>query len=261
MKAVQSGGTTVTYFYDAADHLTQIQQAAGTGGANPTAAQTVGFLYDTANRPTTVTLPNGITETYGYDNASQLLAIVYKKADGTTIGDLAHTYSPGGNLARTGFPAALPDQQYDGNNRLTVSNGIAQAYHNNGALTNDGSHTYAWNNRDQLGAITGANSATFTYDAFGRRRSANVNGQVTVYLYDSWNPIQLKTNTGVVVESRLYGPGLDQIYARTRNGVTESFLTDALGSVVELRDGAQAKTVEYTYDPYGGIGATISALA
>ena len=46
--------------------------------------------------------------------------------------------------------------------------------------------------------------------------------------------------------------GLDVIYARTRAGVTESILPDALGSSLELRNGAQAKKVDYTYDPYGG---------
>ncbi|MGH8612598.1 MAG: hypothetical protein ACREYF_11340 [Gammaproteobacteria bacterium] len=36
-------------------------------------------------------------------------------------------------------------------------------------------------------------------------------------------------------------------YGRTRGGVTESYLTDALGSTVKRRDGAQAKSIEYTY--------------
>jgi RHS repeat-associated protein len=39
----------------------------------------------------------------------------------------------------------------------------------------------------------------------------------------------------------------------------ESYLTDALGSVLELRDAAQAQTVAYTYDPYGKTGASAAS--
>jgi RHS repeat-associated protein len=263
-----SGGTTVTYSYDGGHRLTQIQQAAGVGGGPlPATAQTVGFGYDTATRLTTLTLPNGMTQNYDHDNAGQLLAIVNKLANATAAGDLSHAYNAvgertatGGTLARLGQPAAIASQQYDINNRLVVSGGVAQSYDNNGNLTNDGVHTYGWNPRDQLVAVGGANTASYAYDAFGRRRAASINGVVTVYLHDGWNPIQLKAgNAGAVIENRLYGLGLDDLYARTRNGVTESYLTDALGSTVELRNAAQAKTVEYTYGPYGTTTSSVAS--
>jgi RHS repeat-associated protein len=85
----------------------------------------------------------------------------------------------------------------------------------------------------------------------GRRSTAAINGQATSTLYDGWNPVQLQAG-GVAVENRLTGLGLDVNFARTRNGVTESYLSDALGSTLELRDAAQNQTVEYSYDPYGG---------
>lgn len=77
------------------------------------------------------------------------------------------------------------------------------------------------------------------------------NGQTTTTLYDGWNPIQLQQGA-TVLENRLTGLGLDETYGRTRGGVTESYLTDALGSTVELRDSAQSQTTQYTYEPYGG---------
>lgn len=252
-----SGGSTITYAYDGAHRLTGIAQAAGLGGSVPATAQTVSFSYDTANRPTGITLPNGITLTYNYDAASQLTAITYKKADGTPLGDLAYTYNAvgdriatGGSLARTGLPSAIATTQYDVNNRLLGRDGTALSYDDNGNLTSDGTRTYTWNERNQLTAISGADTASYSYDAFGRRSTAAINGQTTATLYDGWNPVQLQAG-GVAVENRLMGLGLDANFARTRNGVTESYLVDALGSTLELRDAAQNQTAAYTYDPYG----------
>ena len=61
------------------------------------------------------------------------------------------------------------------------------------------------------------------------------------------------------MENRLIGLGLDANFARTRSGVTESYLVDALGSTLELRDAAQNQTVEYTYDPYGNTASSAAS--
>ena len=79
-----TGGTAITYGYDAANRLISISQAAGAGGGPiPATVQTVTMGYDTAGRQTSLKLPNGIQITYGYDTASQLTGITYKKADAT----------------------------------------------------------------------------------------------------------------------------------------------------------------------------------
>ena len=52
---------------------------------------------------------------------------------------------------------------------MTAFNGIPQTYDPNGNLTNDGSNMYTWDARNHLTAITGANTASFVYDAAGRR--------------------------------------------------------------------------------------------
>jgi RHS repeat-associated protein len=255
----------VNYAYDAANRLTQIAQAAGLTAAQPSTAQSVGFTYDTANRPTKATLPNGMTMDYGYDNASQLTSITYKKADTTVQGNLTYTYdavgqrnATGGTLARTALPDAIGTTVHNANNQLTTKDAVAHTYDLNGNLTNDGSRTYTWNVHNQLATIAGADTASYYYDAFGRRRSATVNGQSTSTLYDGWNPIQLQVG-GVAVENRLYGLGLDSVYNRTRGSVTESFLRDALGSTIELRNAAQVQTVQYTYDPYGGTVGSVAS--
>lgn len=251
-----SGGTAITYGYNAANRLASISQAAGTGGGPiPAAVQTVAMGYDTAGRQTSLKLPNGIQITYGYDNASQLTGTTYKKSDGTTVlGTLIYTYDAngqrtaiGGTLANTGHPKPFGVALYDANNKLTKLDAVIYTYDANGNLKSDGVNTYNWNARDQLVSITGPTPATFTYDGLGRRRQK---GTVST-LYDGWNPIQLK-NGATVVENRLTGLGLDAYYARVRDGAVQSYVIDALGSTLQLRDAAQNPVTNYVYDPYGG---------
>lgn len=107
------------------------------------------------------------------------------------------------------------------------------------------------NERNQLTEVSGPDTLTYAYDGLGRRIEITRNGQITATLYDGWNPIQLKEGA-TVIENRLTGLGLDETYSRTREGITESYLTDALGSTVELRDNTLGQTTQYTYEPYGG---------
>lgn len=251
-----TGGTAQTSTFDAAGRLTGISQAAGAGAANPAAVQNVTLGYDEADRRTRVTLPNGIQITYAYDPASQLTGITYKKADGSTIGDLTYAYDAagrrtamGGSLARTTLPAAVASATYDADNRLTNWGGIALGYDDNGNLISEGSTTYTWNARNQL-AATSQGAASYAYDAAGRRRSRTVSGVSLQTLHDGWNPIQLK-QSGSAVETRLYGTGLDEIYGRTNSGASQSYLTDALGSVLQLDNADQTAQVDYTYGAYG----------
>jgi RHS repeat-associated protein len=176
------------------------------------------------------------------------------------IGSLTYTYDAngqriavGGSLASSGFPKQFGLAQYDANNRLTKLDGVSYTYDNNGNLLNDGVNTYIWNARDQLVAVSGANTATYTYDGLGRRRK----GVAYSTLYDGWNPIQLKSGA-TVVENRLTGLGLDAYYARVRDGAVQSYLTNALGSTLQLRDGAQNAVAGYVYDPYGGTAGTVN---
>lgn len=251
-----SGGTAQTTTFDAAGRLTGISQAAGTGSANPSSAQNVTLGYDEADRRTSLTLPNGITLTYAYDNASQLTGITYKKADGSTLGDLTYAYDAGGrrirmggSLARTTLPAAVASATYDANNRLTNWGGTTLNYDDNGNLILEGTATYSWNARNQLSA-TSLGAASYGYDAAGRRRSRTVSGISLQTLYDGWNAVQLK-QSGAAVESRLFGLGLDEIYGRTNSSTSQSYLTDALGSVLSLRNPDQSAQADYTYGAYG----------
>ena len=81
-------------------------------------------VYDNADRQTSLTIPNTLSENYVYDNADQLTAINYKDAAVTTgtIGYgndlLGRETQQTGSYARTGLPAGFT-AVYDSANRQT----------------------------------------------------------------------------------------------------------------------------------------------
>jgi YD repeat-containing protein len=181
-----AGQTVISYTYDNADRLTAVTQG----------TSTVSIAYDSADRRTSLTLPNGIVVEYGYDDDSHLAALTYKN-NGATIGTLTYAYDAngsrtaiGGTYARSNLPAALISATYDDANEIATWGGASFAYDANGNLTSDAARSYTWNARNELVGISGGVSASFEYDAFGRRRSKTVSGAATQFLYDGANLVQ-----------------------------------------------------------------------
>jgi RHS repeat-associated protein len=169
--------------------------------------------------------------TYGYDNAGRRTAI-------------------GGSYARTSLPPALASTTHDANNRLTAWGGVSLTYDDNGNLTGDGTNTYTWDVRNRLTAISGGVSASFAYDALGRRTTRTVSGTTVKYLHDGLNVVQRQDASGTPTAQMLMG-GLDEIFGEITGSGTTSYFADALGSSVALSDGSGTTTAEFTYEPYG----------
>jgi len=157
------------------------------------------------------------------------------------------------SFARTTLPAPVSSATYDAANRILSFDGFTPTYDANGNLTELDGDTYAWNVRDELVSITGPSlSASFGYDAFGRRSQKTVNGQTTHYLADGINPLQEQASAGQNWTAlTMTGLGIDEIIARGDASGTYYFLPDGLGSTVALMDGTGAIHTEYTYAPFG----------
>lgn len=247
-----AGQTAISYTYDNADRLTRITQ-----GAN-----IVSFAYDAAGRRTGMTLPNGVLAAYSYDAASQLTGITYSKGP-SILGNLTYAYDAGGrriqmggSLAQTNLPAGMT-AAYDAANRLTQFNSRSLTYDANGNLTGDGLRNYSWDAADRLRQITGGASATFQYDAFGRRQSKTVGGVQTGFVFDGINPVQ--ELTGSTPKANMLTGGVDEFFARSDGGGTQSYLTDALGSTLALSDAAGTLATRYSYEAYGKTTASGAA--
>jgi RHS repeat-associated protein len=217
-------------------------------------------IYESAideltDRRATMTLPNQIVALYGYDSASRLTSISYSKG-GSSLGDLTYQYDAagqitgiGGSLARTSVPDAVASASYNSANHQTSFSGSTLSYDLNGNLTSDGVNTYTWNARDQLVSMSGPGlSASFQYDAVGRRVGKTVNSATTTYLHDGWQVVSEQTSGSAV---SYLSAGLDEIVARSDSAGTTYPLVDALSSAMALTDAAGAVQTSYTYEPFG----------
>src|SRR5438034_808166 len=230
-----AGQAAVTYGYDDTGRTVSISQG----------SSAVAFTHDAAGRRTSLTLPNSITTSYSYDAASQIIGLTYATPN-AKLGDLTYEYdstgrrtTTGGSFARTGIPGALSSATYNANNQLTQRGGTSFSYDPNGNLATDGVTSYTWNARNQLVGLSGASSASFAYDAIGRRRGKTIGSTTTNFLYDGFNLVQ-ELSGSTPTANLLTGWGIDEAFTRTDAGGTSSFLVDALGSTLELADGSGA---------------------
>jgi RHS repeat-associated protein len=246
-----AGQSAVSYSWDNANRLTQIAQG----------SSTIGLVYDNANRRTTLTLPNNVTVAYTYDNASRVTGMTYS-AGSTQLGNLSYSYdadgrrtSSGGSLAAVTLPASVSGNTFNADNGMTGFNGTTLSYDANGNLTGDGTNTYTWDARNHLNAISGGSTASFVYDAFGRRASKTIGSSVTQFLYDGRNPVQELDggNPPSVTANLLTGLNIDEYFTRIVGSTTSTLLADALGSTIGLVGSGGTIATSYTYQPFGAV--------
>ena len=256
-----SGQSQITYCYDGVNRPTSIVYGSC---VSPTTVL-AGFSYDSDRRPGTLTLPNGVTATYSYDNSSELTGIAYA-AGATALGNLTYGYNGagrlntmGGTLGVSGLPAPLSGASFNANNQLTTFGSQNFNYDKNGNLISDGTNTYVWDALNHLveietGSLIKTQTFAFSYEPFGRRASKTVGSRlsntVTNYVYDGFNKTQ-EVVGGTTVVSYLNALGIDSVLSRTAGGLTTSYLANAQGSTAALTNSAGAIQTAYQYDPYG----------
>lgn len=245
-----TGQQPVIYDYDNANRMVSLTQ----GTAN------VSFVYDNANRRTSVTLPSGNLMEYTYDNASQLIGMIYKNG-ANVIGNLTYEYNGagrrtkiGGSFGRTALPQTVTTATHNAANQLTQRGGSNLTYDANGNLTSDGSNSYSWNSRNQLVSITGSITASFQYDAFGRRINKTVGGTSVGFLYDGANIVQEQSVQ--LGNANILSGGMDEVFTRTESTGAYSLLTDGLLSTLALVNGSGVVQSEYSYEAFGGTSTT-----
>src|SRR5690606_8447320 len=117
--------------------------------------------YDELGRPKMDSLPNGITTSYQFDEASQLISINHSTSDNKTLSGFNYQYSDSGSI--TSKVEALGG--YQGNpGQLSVG--------------------YAYDALDRL--IFASNEGSFTLDGLGNRVGANfVHNELNQLLQDN----------------------------------------------------------------------------
>jgi RHS repeat-associated protein len=83
-----------------------------------------------------------------------------------------------------------------------------------------------------------------------------VNGVATQFLYDGKNFVQEQNAAGAVTANLLTGLELDELYSRTKAGISTDFLIDHLGTIIAETDSTGTLQTSYRYEPYGATSQT-----
>jgi len=181
-----------------------------------------------------------------------------------------YTYDPNGN--RTGMdrtsvslPLSVPSSNisYNEANQMLTFHDKDMTYDANGnmtSITNScGITSYTWDARNRLVGINGFNalcamlSASFEYDALGRRTGKTINGRTFQYVYDGLDIVQEIENS-VPSVNYIRTLNIDEPLARIQsNGIVRYYQADALGSIIDLTDQNGTVKTTYTYDPFGKV--------
>jgi RHS repeat-associated protein len=271
---------TVGYEYDPVGNLTRLIYPGG---------KPVTYAYDPVNRLTSVTDWNGRSTSYGYrddgsledisyangthahfvyDEADRLIGLTHTSATDSVIASYAYTLDRLGNIVgedRT-EPLAAPvlenrsvTSTYDAANRILTAGAAAYAFDGAGNMvsrTGPDAITCTFDPENRLTSISGATTASFTYDTFGNRWAATRNGTTTRYVLDLHGPMSqvlMETDvSGNPTAYYVYGRGL---ISRIGTGSTPEYgyyHFNRVGSIVAVSalDGATL-THKYTYSPFG----------
>ncbi len=263
-----AGQEPVTYSYDSNSRLTDINTT-----INGVAVPIFSGRYDNLGRRTGITLPNGVTTNYTYDNASRFLNLDHLNPMNQVLESLSYTYDANGNrtsMQRINTPVKLPEPAsnitHDQANEMLTFKPSASSMENmtydaNGnmtAVTNScGTTNYTWDVRNRLIGINGFTStctsltASFEYDALGRRIEKTINGRTIQYLYDGLDIVQ-EIENGQATVNYIRTLKIDEPLARIKaDGTVRYYQQDALGSVIALTDETGTVKTQYSYDPFG----------
>ena len=196
------------------------------------------------------------TYTYTYDNSNELTGV---DKGGTLVE--SYGYDLNGNRDTTGYTTTVM------NETATSPGLVTYSYDNAGNMitaksgSSTTTYTYDYDNRLDRGRPRWYGlTATYVYDALGRRIGVDDNGTQTWTVYDGTNPYADFNGSGTLQVRYQYGPGVvdgavvDQLLARTSSGGTTAwYLPDKLGSVRDIVSTTGTELDHVVYDSFGNI--------
>lgn len=251
------GSYSTTAAYDSLGRLTDVCEGATTSGTR------LGhYTYDLLSQRTTINYGPGTARStvVGWTTGGQIAQL-----DHTWIGgnlSLGYTYNLDHqrktlSTSDTSFLAtsAATSQTYTVNalNQYLTVSGKGMIYDTRGNLTSDGTWTYGYDVENHLvSASKAGTTATYAYDALGRRSSKTVNGVTTYFLSQGDQEVADYNTNKQLVARYVYGAGLDEpLVMVLASGVRYYHVSDALGSTVALLSDSGSLTEKYAYTAYG----------
>jgi RHS repeat-associated protein len=133
---------------------------------------------------------------------------------------------------------------------------VGPSYDTNGNLTSDGTSTLGYDVENRLTSASGAgNTASYTYDAQGRRKTRTVNGTATVFVTDADNRevLEYDGTSGAIQRWYAYALGPNDVLNQMNvvAGTRATLLPDIIGSIIGSQDSSSGALTRVGYLPYG----------
>jgi RHS repeat-associated protein len=268
-------GYSLSFTYDS---LNRVKQAGSLAS----------FAYTFDSKLSKITYGNGQVATYSYDIRDRPTRILVKLGSAVAL-DLNYSYDSAGNVLRIDGQSYTYDwlnrltsaqgpwlpisYSYDGaGNALNETVGMATTRYSYGPfnrLTSAGNVTFTYDqNGNTLTKVNGSTSWAYSYDYENRMTSVEKNGAtVATNLYDGAGNLVRSTEADTLVygylgSNRIFsvnsntGSKVDDFYANgllvaSRNGTSEFYQRDAIGSVRLVSDSTGKSTYSSEYRPFG----------
>jgi RHS repeat-associated protein len=235
-----------TYLYDTVNRLTTL--------TSPDGAFTFG--YDDAGRRTSLNFPNTTRAAYGYDTASQLTSLRYLDAALAVLSKSDYTYDDKGNRDSRTTTDGVTSYAYDALDRLTGAAGpdpanpaqsATETYAYDAVGNRTSSHLATGQAHDAGNRLLEDSQFTYTYDANGNLtgKTDKTTSEVTTYDWDVEDRLVAVHTPAQTVTFR-YDP-LGRRIEKAAATVTR-WLYDQEDIIEEL-DGANALRLRYTHGP------------
>ncbi len=268
--SVENGLFTRNHSYDLGGRLTGVTQLAANGA---TTLDSTAYTLDNAGQRTGITR-NGISETYSYDNARQVITGDYNNLSTTQ----SWAYDLAGNRSSATTNGSSTNYTANVVNEYSTIGSTSPTYDANGNLLYNGSDaTYTWNINNRLISVakTTGDTGSYKYDPLGRRvaRTASIASVTTTtfYLHNGWN-VELEHDGTRYTRRRSWGLDLSGSL-QGAGGVGGLIMTEVLdasgtatanyypsydgnGNITALIDNSGAVVATWRYDAYGNTLAT-----
>jgi RHS repeat-associated protein len=248
-----------TYGSDDLDRITSIVYAK----ANGTILASETYTRNAGGEPSKVLREDGSYTLYEYDAAVRLSKEVAYTADGVAVKSIGYSYDLDGKRTRKVSNLVSQDYAYNANGQLATAGANGYSYDADGRLStvtkSGGTVTLGHDAYDHLTQVTSNGVTTnYRYDAQGNRigevsGSNAKNYLVAPNLGNGLASTDLVTDgSGNVVSDYVYG-GSSIIARLDANGEPLYYLTDSMGSVIGLVDGAGNIQSRIVYDGFGNV--------
>ncbi|MFN3217911.1 MAG: DUF6531 domain-containing protein [Acidimicrobiales bacterium] len=250
IEAVAGPDGTATYTYDSLNRPVTLERVDGetteftyTGNSRvpDTIQQADGQQWDlvhSGDLVTSTTDPTGVTTTYTYDAAGQLLSV-----NDPAVGITTYTYDSSGRvITETQASGLTMSWTYDDDGRILTE-----------TTNQTGTTTYTYNDAGDVLTITGPNGGitTNTYNAAGLLASTtDPEGGVTAYTYNGAGEVLTVTDPEGGVTTTTYGPLGRVLTVTDPDGGVTAFTYDLNGQVATQTD-PEGGVTSFTYDTAG----------